>query len=496
MDIYQSVYELLKEIGEGKMSNTAYDTAWAARLGEIDKNISEKALKWICDHQLKDGSWGASTPINYHDRVICTLAAMTALTKRGRRAQDRTQIEKGQIALDRIAAGATKGLTANSAGATVGFEMIVPTLLAEAEALGIIQHQHNHILGRLAHQRTTKLSLLQGQIVNRFVTMAFSAEMAGPDGLKLLDVDNLQEDNGSVGNSPSATAYFIMNLRSDNEKAFSYLRNTITLDGGVPNVAPFDTFERAWVLWNLSLTKVVDDEILRLSQPHLDFLQNAWEPGKGIGPAANYTPKDSDDSSIAFEVLSRFNRPCDLEAILHYEQKNHFRCFQLEANPSISANIHVLGALRQAGLEANHPSVQKIARFLALSKMDATFWFDKWHISPYYSSAHAIITCAGYMDDLVESTIAWISQTQNADGSWGYYSSTAEETAYCIQALLIWKRHDGKVDDEVIAKGAHWLKAHTEPPYPPLWIGKCLYSPEFVVRSSILSALLLLMAEK
>jgi hypothetical protein len=28
-----------------------------------------------------------------------------------------------------------------------------------------------------------------------------------------------------------------------------------------------------------------------------------------------------------------------------------------------------------------------------------------------------------------------------------------------------------------------------DPPYPPLWIGKSLYSPGLVVRSAILSAL-------
>ena len=75
----------------------------------------------------------------YHDRVICTLAAMIALSYRGRREHDKVQIEKGKLALERIVGGATQGLQSDPNGATVGFEMIAPTLAAEAEKLGIIK---------------------------------------------------------------------------------------------------------------------------------------------------------------------------------------------------------------------------------------------------------------------------------------------------------------------------------------------------------------------
>jgi len=51
-----------------------------------------------------------------------------------------------------------------------------------------------------------------------------------------------------------------------------------------------------------------------------------------------------------------------------------------------------------------------------------------------------VIAAAGYADALVDNAAYWIIETQNEDGSWGYYISTAEETAYCLQALVIWKR--------------------------------------------------------
>ena len=180
--------------------------------------------------------------------------------------------------------------------------------------------------------------------------------------------------------------------------------------------------------------------MMALIQPSLNFLESAWSPGQGVGFAANYTPKDGDDTGLVFEVLSRFGHSVDLEALLRYEHAYYFRCFNLESSPSVSANIHILGALKQAGLGKNHPSVGKILRFLGEIREESTFWLDKWHASPYYATTQAVAACSGYTEDLVKNAIHWILATQNKDGSWGYYMPTAEETAYCIQALKIWER--------------------------------------------------------
>lgn len=481
------IHELLKQIGSGRMSSTAYDTAWVARLGEMDPVLSNRSMEWICENQLSDGSWGAKDIYYYHDRVICTLASMIAISYRGRRMHDKDQIESGLEALEKITSGATKGLASDCNGATVGFEMIAPTLVAEAEKLGIIKQQGDRILGRMSQMRVKKIEKLAGIKINRQVTPAFSSEMAGMDGQSIFDLDNLQEPNGSVGNSPSATAYFSIYLKPNENSAINYLHQAIHSNGGVPDFHPIDIFEVAWSLWNLHLVQNLNIET-RLLKTHLDFLENHWDANSGISTASNGTIKDGDDSGLVYDVLACYGRAQNIEAILGYEEAEHFRCFDLESNPSISTNIHILGALKQAGFDQKHPSVQKVLNFLRAAQFEDGYFLDKWHASPYYSTSHATIICQGYDDDLCRRAIEWIVNSQNADGSWGYYKATAEETAYAIQSLSIWKRSGNHVASEYIERGVNWLAQHASLPYEPLWIGKALYCPELVVRSVILSA--------
>jgi len=485
MDLRRNIHSLLREIGPGQqITRSAYDTAWVARLAEVGEPIGEQALEWLRSHQLVDGSWGTTHIRYHHERLVCTLAAMIALARQQNR-RDIIRLQRARLALELAA----KGLEADPAGETVGFEMIVPTLVTEARALGLLDGWSDTTLERLVHYRQAKLAALRGHRINRQVTIAFSAEMVGPDGLHLLDVENLQEENGTVSYSPAATAFFALYVRRQDPRALGFL-DRFAIDGAVPYVVPIDVFERAWPLWNLALAGQLDQETLALCEPHLDFLESAWIPGKGIASIKGLALTDGDDTGITFDVLTRFGREGHLDGVLYYEENEHFRCYGLEANPSISANVHILGALRQAGLGVESPPVHKILRFLQQTQTLRLFWFDKWHISPYYPTAHAVIACAGFADELVEDAVYWLLETQNPDGSWGYYLPTAEETAYCLQALVLWKRHNHSVSRDVLKRGAAWLADHMEPPYLPLWIGKCLYCPELVVRSAILGALL------
>ncbi len=351
------------------------------------------------------------------------------------------------------------------------------------------------ILGKLARLRDAKMAKLAGHKISRFITASHSAEMTGKDKTDLLDVENLQEENGSVGNSPSATAHFALHVKPGDQNALGYLNSLMNGgDGGVPTLSPVEIFERIWVLWNLSLTGLLetDSEVKAACLPHLDYIEKHWKPGQGLGFSKSFTVTDGDDTSVGFEILSKFGRKPELEAVLNYEEENWFRCFELERNPSVDVNVHVLGALRQAGYEASHPSVKKIINFIRTMRQPAGYWLDKWNLSPYYTTSHISMLCRGYDDELSEESINWILNTQKADGSWGFYGfPTAEETAYCLQALKIYQKHWGKGLQESIKQARGWLSQNCEPPYPPLWIDKSLYRPDVIVKSTIISALIL-----
>jgi len=164
----------------------------------------------------------------------------------------------------------------------------------------------------------------------------------------------------------------------------------------------------------------------------------------------------------------------------------------MEITNSISTNIHFLSAFRRYGISAKHPIIRKISKFLRDSAMSNAYWFDKWNASPFYATSHAIISSMGIDDELVQNSVDWILANQRPSGDWGYYGSSAEETAYCIQALCAWKKSGGKVSKDVFFKGMQWLKQHSEPPYPFLWIAKTLNYSDWIIRAEILSALKLI----
>jgi len=488
MDNFQ---ELLKKLGTGYVSNTAYDTAWVARLIDYDPDMSNQALEWLCANQLSDGSWGVEQPNYYHDRVICTLAAMIALTYRGRRARDKVQIERGLIALDRITESATRELMHETFPATVGFEVIVPTLVHQAEELGIIKQQGDRILGKLGRLRKAKMEKLSGIQISRHATIAHSAEMAGIDNLGLFDANNLQECNGSVSNNPAATAYFAMYVRPGDEKALDYLRKVAGNDGGIPSFAPFDVFERIWVLWNLLLTEeIYNPETINLCVPHVNYIEKTWKPGQGLGFSAEYSLTDGDDTSVGQKILTSFGRKSDIEALHSYEEEQWFRCYPLEVNPSIDVNIHFLGTLKEFHYEKSHPAIVKILNFLRSSQNAKGYWFDKWHVSPFYTTSHAIMASLVYDEKMCEKAINWILKTQKSDGSWGFHGfSTAEETAYCIQALHMWNLYGKEINKHKMILAKSWLEKNADADHPPMWMDKSLYCPERVVQSVIASAL-------
>ena len=138
-DLQNQIVDSFQKMGQGKgmISPSIYDIAWLARLNEDGVEIGKEALEWLRENQLEDGSWGTPYYVYNHERFISTLSALVALSKYGV-PEDRVRIERGRETLSHW----VHGFSSDIGGATIGFELIVPTLLDEARELGVIESNY------------------------------------------------------------------------------------------------------------------------------------------------------------------------------------------------------------------------------------------------------------------------------------------------------------------------------------------------------------------
>lgn len=481
-NLSKEITDLLISTSDGRMMNTAYDTAWLALVD--DQILSLGALDWIRNAQTSQGGWGSNQVTYGHDIIVCSLASIISLIEKGSD-YDTDRIESGIKAIER----SFKYIKTQITIETVGFELIVPQLIDKALSMGARINVPDNILKELIEIRNSKLSFLMKRKINKEDTVAFSLEMFGDNAKSIIDNDIL-ETNGSICNSPSATIYYLLSIE-ENDQSLQYLKSAVR-SGGVPNVAQFDIFERAWVLWNIAIA--CNNEYHDLYQPHLDLLEAHWSPDRGIGWSTMSSLCDADDSGLVYEVMASLNRPMNIDPLYTYERSDYFQCYKFEQNPSISANIHVLGALVAKGSVYHSSAIEKIKNFLIREQNPEGFWLDKWHASPFYPTAHAVITCLNFhpRQEFVTNAIRWLIESQRPAGNWGIYGGSQEETAYALQALVLAHMAGVTVDKKILQRGLTSLEeSYHEKQYPALWIGKCLYAPDLVIRSAILSAIVL-----
>ncbi|MEP6984687.1 MAG: hypothetical protein ABI970_03760 [Chloroflexota bacterium] len=479
-----SVSQLLMSLkpDSSSMDSVAYDTAWIARLSpHFPKQGFDEALPWLRRRQHNDGSWGGEV-LHYHDRIISTLAGMIALHTAGRGADDERRIRQGAAFLWR-----ENGRLHHDANDTIGFPILAYSLVNEAVDLGLdIPKDLYQDVAKIEK----KLNMLgHNPQLWRYTTLVVSLEALRsfiPD-----DADFI-EANGSVGTSPAATVASL--LKKPDDRAVRYLQQVVAdqKDGGAPFVKPIDIFESLWTLNHLRLANAItpdDPDVRRV----LDFVWSMWSPEKGLSYSPYFPVTDLDDTAVAFGLLRWGGYAVSADVFKPYEHEQHFCCYPGELDQSLSVNIRLLAAL-QMDRQYQHFDgwTQKISAMLRRFDLTGYFWFDKWHISPYYLTSTAVWSLHGIVDDLLPSRIKWIIKTQRDDGGWGYYNqSTIEETAYCLHALLFWDEHtEERIDPQILDAAAKYLMDRfNSTHYPPLWIGKSLYTPRNVVRSAVLAAL-------
>jgi halimadienyl-diphosphate synthase len=462
------------------ISPSTYDTAWLAWL-------YPQAREWVINAQRPDGSWGAEVEY-YHDRVITTLAAINAIAASSANSHELKRIEQSIRYLERAIPCLPQDVYE-----TVGFELLVPNLVNVGKSLGLKLDQVERLIEPLMPIYHQKLALIPKDLIySPKVAVAHSLEFMDFKALDQAAIPHLRSINGSIHNSPSATAFVEIAMKGSREGR-AYLDMLLSRYSGVaPGFAPFELFELIWVLYHISLNS--DLRLLRPTiDPFVEFLNNVWTE-KGVGFSVTFIP-DPDDASLAFRIMSKLGLQQDPSFLEVYEVNDHFQCFPLERNLSLDVHIHIVDALRDTPDFPRRDDLLLKALNILGRDLTTEYIVDKWHISPYYSTSHAIIALTGLSDNIIKKQIKWLLKTQREDGSWTFYPNqpraAVEETAYALMALMTVYEVKGNIPFDVIQRGFRYLEKHyrTAEDLPALWINKVLYNPYHIVDAVILSTL-------
>ncbi len=468
-----------KQADRGKMSGAAYDTAWAARVtDESGKPLFPECVQWLLENQKMDGSWGSDV-VNYHDRILSTLSVIIALKELDERRYE-SQIQKGELYIwENI-----ENLKTESCR-FVGSELLIPSLMQQAEPINLNLPYHIKVYKSEYQAKLRKID--ESLWYSPLTTLSFSLEFLG-DSVDKKRFSKVQLPNGSVGNSPAATAFFLEYTKD--VRAHRYLKNILQLtgDGSLIEAYPFEVFECGWVMYNLILAGLYFEQYTEIC----DFLGAHTKP-MGIGMSADFPVPDLDDTTMLCRALHEMQYPIDFSMFDAYDMGDYYATYTFEVGPSVSTNIHVLDFIKRCPKFPHREDVmEKLVRFIRREICPPGYWTDKWHISPYYTTGHAIIALCDVDSSLAETAVSWILESQNENGIWGENSGTLEETALAVQALMYYNRHVEHIDMESMSGAISALNLDSftllSTNMPDMWICKVLYSPVRIVCSSIASA--------
>lgn len=484
-ELEEEARRLLDALGEGSMSESAYDTAWVARVpspSSAGEPIFPQCYDWLLRNQRPDGAWGAEIPFA-HDRVICTLAALVTLASSSYRREESEPAARRAI----VYLNTERPNLRDDPAETVGFELLLPELARQAKELRLsLPYDDWKFVEDIRADKLNRIPPIA--IYGGPTSLTHSLEYLG-DRLVPSLVHRCQGSNGSYGASPSATAF--VELRAHEGWAQSYLRRVVSISptGGVISAYPITIFEMAWALQSLWPFR----ESIPAYHSCVQRLAQYWTP-QGVGFTETAMVSDADDTAMALWVLRKNGIPVDSEVLELFEGEECFFCYPFERNQSVAANAGILEALKlYESTPDRRRMTLKLVHYLRNARVEGRYWLDKWHVSPMYATARAIRALTGLDNATVRAAVEWLLQKQNEDGSWGLQGGTPEETAYGLEGLLAARDADpalrADVDPAANSARSYLMESLSMDGQPALWIEKSLYTPHHVARAAIVGAL-------
>ncbi|MFI8323761.1 prenyltransferase/squalene oxidase repeat-containing protein [Streptomyces sp. NPDC085529] len=448
----------------------------------------QQRVEYLLDQQHEDGTWGG--PAAYG--LVPTLSAVDALLSVAG-TQDAPRIAKAVES--GLAALADRFPRDAELPDTIAVELLAPWLIEQIDQRLSGMDDRGALPARLDLQADTGTLDKIRELLRRHTAIPektwHSLEALGAPAVRS---GTVTPTGGAVGASPAATAAWLGEPPHTDavEASLEYLHRTQARHGGpVSGITSITYFELAWVVAALAGSGLDVDIPAQVA----DTLRTALgTDGLGAGPGL---PSDSDDTSAALHALDLLGKPESIDCLWEYDTGLYFTCFPNERTPSTSTNAHILIALadrRGQGDTRVDGAVERVGDWLVDQQEPDGRWMDKWHASPYYATACGAAAMARLdgprASAALDDAVRWVLDTQHADGSWGRWEGTGEETAYALQVL----NHQAAPDRrslEAIRAGRAFLTAHVADGREdtPLWHDKDLYTPVRVIRAEILATL-------
>ncbi len=491
------VAEMMRD-PSGRTSPSIYETARLVSLAPWLAGHAER-MRYLLDTQRADGGWGP--PGGY--ALIPTLSAVEALLSALRSQQSVSTVA--------VARAADRGLD------TLTVLLRDPAPLPDTPAIDLIVpaliDSLNQHLGHLAEMPTSarrwqdrRLSLPPGMTHDRLSAVRRLVAAGAPVPAKLWHALEVLPDlapkasgvaplpPGTVGASPAATAAWLGTpCRPDGRQAVAHLEDVVSRYGGpVPCTTPITVFERAWVTATLAKAGIhvtASPSLIGSLTAHLG------PAGTPTGPGL---PADADTTSVTLFALDRLGAPVSPDCLFHFETDEGFCTWPGEDGFSVTTNAHVLDALWQHTAIHRRPdhryriAVDRLVAALHERQDAEGSWSDRWHASHHYATACCTTALAEVdpspaVNASLTAAADWVLATQRADGSWGTWDGTAEETAYAVQTLIASGQRSPAVV-EAVRRGHTYLRHGDGRGGPALWHDKDLYQPSLIVRAAVIAA--------
>ncbi len=480
----------------GDQLSVAYDTAFVASIqlpNREESPLFPGALKWLVENQHDDGSWGNQNWI--FDQVLSTLISTGTLFKYKK---FHKQAQNGLIWLKNHLSLIEIDDPENNPDEVLpaGFEHLIPSFISRLVFINP-NIEFSLDIDKYLNLQKKKFEKIPLEYIFRYKQpQTFIMEfLIGFNDLKIPSLSHLLNSNGSLGNSPAATAWYIIkqyqfNPENNFDKNIDYLNRYQNKDGGFPHFMDYEYMVITYALY--AIQSSMGKPLPLLFHPLIEKLYNVWTDN-GLGFAKDFY-SDSDTTSLAILLIHTNGISEDyslFNAIEKFESKYRFLTYPYELGVSFLVNLHIYDLYQTLVDAPNRDRVlDKLKHFFSdILYKDHKFGKDKYYYSPILQNSHAILAFKENEPELSTICYNWlISQQKN--GLWGMKHPTIEETAFAVMGICAYHIYVRKIDLSILNTAIDYITEH----YSDLlndtyWLAKVLFNPIQLQKVNVFSAL-------